>query len=142
MKTLRLLPLVFLCACASYQTASVKLPDGFVVKAQLADTPQKTERGLMHRKKMAQNAGMLFIFEQNDPRVFWMKNTLISLDIIFVLEDKTVHSVAARVPRSYVYTPDHQVAYVQGFGKYVLELNAGAAAAHGIEAGSKLDFDL
>jgi len=140
-KLILLLPFI-LCACGGYQNVKVTLPDGFVVKAELADTPQKAEKGLMFRDKLAADRGMLFVFEENDNRVFWMKNTFINLDIIFINADRTVNSVAANVPRSYSYTPDHQVAYVQGYGKYVLELAADSARRHNIIPGAILKFDL
>ena len=131
--------LLLLCACGG-QKIPLTLPDGFIVKAEIADTPAKTEKGLMYRKSLAQDGGMLFIFEEEGPRVFWMKNTFIDLDMIFIAADGTVNSVAANVPRSYSYTPDHQVAYVPGRAKYVLELAAGSAGKHNIEEGSKIEF--
>lgn len=143
MKKLLILSAVFfLCACGEYKKTTVTLPDGFKVKAEISDTPQKTEKGLMHRKELAENKGMLFIFDRPGPRVFWMKNTLISLDIIFINADKTVYSIAHNVPRSYVYTPDNQVAYVQGFGQYVLEAPAGTARKHNITEGSPIEFNI
>lgn len=96
----------------------------------------------MFRKELAPSKGMLFVFEQDEPRMFWMKNTLIDLDMIFINSDGTVNNVAANVPRSYVYTPDSQVAYRGGFGKYVLELAAGSAKKHNIEQGSQIKFKL
>jgi len=142
MKKLLFLSLLLLWGCGEYKKTTITLPDGFKVIAEIADTPQKSEKGLMHREKLPADRGMLFIFETSAPRQFWMKNTLISLDIIFINSDRTVYSVAANVPRSYVYTPDHQVAHVRGFGKYVLEVPAGTAARHGIKEGSLIAFDL
>ena len=140
MMKLFILPLLLLlCACDG-QKIPVTLPDGFVVKAEIADTPEKAEKGLMFRESLAEDAGMLFIFEDEAQRAFWMKNTFINLDIIFIAADGTVNFAAANVPRSYSYTPDHQVAYVQGHGKYVLELAAGSAKKHNIEKGSKIKF--
>ena len=136
-----LLPLLF-CACGGYEKVNIILPDGFVIAAEIADTPEKAEKGLMFREKLPENEGMIFIFEENAKRIFWMKNTFVNLDIIFINADRTVHSVADNVPRSYSYTPDHQVAYVQGYGKYVLELAAGSARKHNINPGDILRFEL
>ena len=133
--------LLLLCACGGVKVP-LTLPDGFIVKAEIADTPAKAEKGLMFRKSLAENGGMLFIFEEEAPRVFWMKNTFIDLDMIFIDADGVVTSVAANVPRSYSYTPDHKVAYVPGRGRYVLELAAGGAKKHNIEEGSKIEFKL
>ncbi|MDR0734344.1 MAG: DUF192 domain-containing protein [Elusimicrobiota bacterium] len=134
--------LCVLCACGGYKKTAITLPDGFVIKAEIADTAQKAERGLMFREYLAEDSGMLFVFEEEEPRVFWMKNTFIDLDIIFINADGSVYSVAAGVPRSYSYTPEHQVAYVPGYGRYVLELAAGGARRHKITEGSKIKFEL
>ena len=87
-----------------------------------------------------ENKGMLFVFNQEEEQAFWMKNTLIDLDIIFIGADKKVNSVEPEVPHSYTYTPDDEVAYSLGYGQYVLELPSGASAKHGIKTGSKLHF--
>lgn len=132
--------MMFLTGCVHKPTVAITLPDGFVVSAAVADTPEKHARGLMFVKDLPENAGMLFVFEQEEPQSFWMKNTLIDLDIIFIGADKKVTSVAHQVPHSYTYTPDSEVAYADGYGKYVLELPAKAAARHGIVTGTPLQF--
>ena len=131
----------FLCGCGP-KTTDIILPDGFIVKAELAVTPEETERGLMYRTELPEGSGMLFVFDSDEPRYFWMKNTLIDLDIIFITSDLKVFSYAANVPHSYVYTPDNQVATAGGFGQYVLELPAGSVKKHDIKEGSALEFYL
>ena len=133
---------VFLGACAQPAIVTVTLPDGFKVSARVADTPQTQEKGLMFVTELPENEGMLFVFEEEDELVFWMKNTLIDLDMIFIDGEKTVTSVAAEMPHSYTYTPDDQVAYASGWGKYVLELTAKTAARHNVKEGTKLSFSL
>ena len=133
---------LFLCACGGYETVTVTLPDGFAVKARLADTPEKQEKGLMFVTELPETEGMLFAFEQEEDQAFWMKNTLIDLDIIFIGADKKVTFVADEMPHSYTYTPDDQVAYAVGYGQYVLELPAKAAAKHGVVQGAELKFEL
>lgn len=132
--------LLSVCACENYKTIPVTLPDGFVVNARVADTPAKQERGLMFVKNLPENEGMIFIFDQDEEQAFWMKNTLIDLDMVFIGSDKNVTSVAAEVPHSYTYTPDNEVAYALGQGQYVLELAAQTAAKHGVVPGMQLDF--
>ena len=110
--------------------------------ARVADTPAKQERGLMYVTNLPENQGMLFAFEQNQELAFWMKNTLIDLDMVFIDADKTVTSVAAEVPHSYTYTPDDEVAYALGYGAYVLELASKTAQHHQVTPGSKLQFNL
>ena len=130
-----------LWACAP-KPVTVTLPDGFEVAAQLADTPAKQEKGLMFVTHLPENEGMLFVFDQESAQAFWMKNTLIDLDMVFISADKTVTSVAAQMPHSYTYTPDNEVAYTEGWGQYVLELAAKTAARHGVTPGSKIEFSL
>lgn len=137
-----LLAAFLLCACAKYQTVSVTLPDGFTVKARVADTPEKKEKGLMFVKHLPENEGMLFVSETDEIQQFWMKNTLINLDIVFIQNDKTVSSVASDVEHTYTYTPDYEVPQAVGLGRYVLELPARTAAKHGVEPGAQLAFTL
>lgn len=132
--------LICLGACAHYKTIPLTLPDGFVVQARVADTPRKQERGLMFVKNLPENQGMIFIFDQEQEQLFWMKNTLIDLDMVFVDSAKTVTGVAPEVPHSYTYTPDSEVATAQGYGQYVVELAAQTAAKHGVVPGAKLNF--
>ena len=136
-----LLASLFVAACGGYQTVSITLPDGFVVNALVADTPQKQEKGLMFVKDLPENKGMLFVFNQEEEQAFWMKNTLIDLDIVFIGPDKRVTSVAEQVPHSYTYTPDSDVARALGQGQYVLELAAKTAAGHGVKPGAQLSFE-
>ena len=127
-------------ACKNYQNIPVTLPDGFVVSTRVADTPDKQERGLMFVKNLPENEGMIFIFDQDKELTFWMKNTLIDLDMVFIDSNKIVTSVAAQVPHSYTYTPDNEVAYALGYGQYVLELSSQTAQKHRVKPGEKLVF--
>lgn len=131
-----------LAACSAQPTVKVTLPDGFVVSAKVADTPKTREKGLMFVTELPENQGMLFVFDEEDDLLFWMKNTLIDLDMVFIGADKKVTSVADQVPHSYVYTPDEDVARAWGQGKYVLELASKTAARHGVETGTQLQFTL
>ncbi|MCR5505149.1 MAG: DUF192 domain-containing protein, partial [Elusimicrobiaceae bacterium] len=74
-------------ACSKAKTLPVVLPDGFEVKAELALTKEETTNGLMKRETLPENAGMLFVFEKEDIHYFWMKNTFINLDMLFIGED-------------------------------------------------------
>ena len=132
--------LLGLSACSQYQTIAITLPDGFVVNALVADTPTKQERGLMFVTELPENQGMIFVFDKDQEQLFWMKNTLIDLDMVFITSDKTVTRVAAEVPHSYTYTPDEEVAQEWGYGKYVVELASKTAQKHGVIPGSKILF--
>ncbi len=129
-----------LCACGQHATTPVTLPDGFTLNARVADTPEKIEKGLMFVTKLPEGDGMLFLMDEEEEQAFWMKNTLIDLDIIFIGADHVVNQAHEYVPHSYTYTPDAEVAVVYGFGQYVLELPAGSISRHGIVPGSKVLF--
>lgn len=83
--------------------------------------------------------GMLFVFAPPE-RVqgFWMKNTLVALDMVFVTTAGRVSTVAADIPPTPAGTPDADVARREGLGQFVIELAAGDAARHGIVRGTKL----
>jgi uncharacterized membrane protein (UPF0127 family) len=143
-KGISLLCLLFLLAtaCKNAESASVSFPDGFSVRAQVARSPEQLERGLMFRDKLGYDEGMLFVLGEDAARAFWMKNTFIPLDIIFIDRQKNVSSVSKNMPRSYKSTPHEQVAIARGRGSYVLEVAAGTADAHNLKAGDILDFNL
>ena len=104
-------------------------------EVEIADTDAAREHGLMDRRKMAADHGMLFEFPSRGPVTFWMKDTYISLDMIFIDEDGTVRHVAERAkPLSEALIPSE--ASVTG----VLELNAGQAEAIRLKPGDKVRF--
>jgi uncharacterized membrane protein (UPF0127 family) len=102
-------------------------------KVEIAGDHASQEKGLMYRKKMAANAGMLFDFHTTVMTSFWMKNTLLPLDIIFIRSDGAVSSIAAHaVPLSETPIPSSEPI------RAVLELNAGRAAEIGMAPGDKV----
>jgi uncharacterized protein len=107
---------------------------------ELARTPDNMERGLMYRKSLAQNAGMLFIFEESGAYSFWMKNTLIPLDIIWINQDKEVVFISENT-QPCIKEPCQVITPSGGAAKYVLELNAGTAEKIGLKESSVLEFD-
>lgn len=115
----------------------VDAPNGSLQLA-VARTRTEREHGLMFVTLLQPHAGMLFAFVADEPREFWMKNTLIPLDMVFVDANGVVTSIAARVPASTPKTSDLDVARRSGRGKYVIELRAGDAAASGLAAGTHL----
>ncbi|MBI3551352.1 MAG: DUF192 domain-containing protein [Elusimicrobia bacterium] len=119
---------------------TLDFPDGKRIVADVVDTPVERERGLMFRKKLPKDYGMLFVFSRELPMTFWMKNTLVSLDIVFIGADKKVTKVHERVKASTEKTPDEDVARVGGPAQFVLELPAGAAARHRLKEGEPLAF--
>jgi len=119
-------------------SAELTLPDGYRVKTELALTPEAQERGLMFRKSLAADRGMLFVFADPGEKSFWMKNTLIDLDMVFLDSGLKVLRVFHRVPRSREDQPESEVARASAPASLVLELPAGASRAHRVKPGSKL----
>jgi uncharacterized membrane protein (UPF0127 family) len=122
--------------------AALTFPDGKTIKANVVDTPQSREIGMMCLTKLRSDYGMLFVFPQEMDLNFWMKNTLVGLDMVWIGADKKVTVVHADMPKSTVDTPDDKVAVAGGRGQYVLELPAGAAARRKLKAGDALKFDV
>jgi len=97
---------------------------------ELATTQAQRQQGLMYRRKMARDAGMLFDYGRTQPAAMWMKNTFIPLDMLFIDEDGRIVRVAQRtVPHSLVVVSSGEPV------RAVLELNGGSAARFGIKPG-------
>ena len=109
------------------------------VLLRVANTPVTREYGLMCVRALPPRTGMIFVFTDEQPLDFWMKNTLIPLDMVFVDHRGVVTSVAANVPATSAQTPGENT-HRMGIGHYVLELAAGEAAPDGIAAGVRLDL--
>jgi len=102
---------------------------------EVAENDAERMRGLMDRYNLPENAGMLFIFEKDEPRSFWMKNTFISLDIIYINSNKEIVSIQKYTqPKTTSSIPSEKPAM------YVLEVNAGFTDSHGIKPGDKIEF--
>ena len=134
------------CACASGSPERAAAPGARVVfetragavhavTVEVAHTEAERARGLMNRPSLAPDAGMLFVFEQAGPHAFWMKNTLIPLDMIFVGEDGRVTGVVARAVPG-----DLTARSAGGPSRYVVEVNGGWAEAHGVSPGDPVRF--
>ena len=102
-------------------------------RIEIARTPRQHAQGLMYRRELAPDAGMLFVFDRPERAAFWMKNTYIPLDMVFIAPDGRIESIRQRtVPLS--LTP------VRSRGKVlaVLELNSGTASHLGIKPGDEV----
>lgn len=114
--------------------------NGKSVTAELAVTDEERARGLMFREKILPDQGMLFVFEREDLHSFWMKNTLVPLDMLWLDSQRRVIHIAANVPPC---REDPCPSYgPESPARYVLELRAGGAAANGIKTGDQLQFVL
>jgi uncharacterized protein len=104
-------------------------------RVELARTPEQQAKGLMFRTSMGPDEGMLFPFDPPRGASFWMRNTVIPLDLIFVGTDGRVLNIAANaIPYDETPLTSH------GTAKAVLELNGGRAAELGIVAGDKVEW--
>lgn len=126
-------PAVAWAACAP-GVVELKGPQGVArFSVELADTPASRSRGLMFRERLAVSAGMLFIYDQPTHAAFWMKNTLIPLDMIFADATGTVQRVHANA------IPHDETAIDGGPDVIaVLEINGGLARRLGIRPGTVL----
>jgi uncharacterized membrane protein (UPF0127 family) len=106
------------------------------VSAEVVATPDTIERGLMYRAHLPPDDGMLFLMGAERQQVFWMHNTLIPLDMIFIGKDMKVAGVVANAAPQ---TDDRRS--VDALSLYVLEVNGGWAAAHGVAAGAAVRFE-
>lgn len=118
----------------------ITIPGGIMIHAELADTPQKRAEGLMYREHLGADRGMLFTFLQAQPWTFWMKNTKIPLDIIWMNEKKQIVHIEQNVPIC-TRTDDSCPQYrPNDESLYVLELAGGRAESLKLQRGSKLQF--
>jgi uncharacterized protein len=108
------------------------------LRLEVARTDPQREHGLMDRTSLPAHTGMLFVFEKDGPVTFWMKDTLVPLDMVFVAADGTVRSIAAKVAPAPLSEPDATIPLEPGVGKYVIELPSGEAARDGIKPGTRL----
>ena len=133
-----LVVLFALLGCARGPCVSIVGADGkprATVAVEVASTGPQREVGLMFRKHLDDNAGMIFVFPDAAPRNFWMHNTPIPLDMIFADSKGVVTGIVANAePYS------DKLLGVAGNAEYVLEVNGGFCAKNGIKPGDKMDF--
>lgn len=121
--------------CRMYRVRAPKV----LLSLAVATNQKDRERGLMEVRVLPRDVGMIFSFVGGDDmRLFWMKDTVIPLDMVFVRADGTVSSVARNVPATTQDTPNARVARRYGAGQFVIELNAGEAERAGLTPGVRL----
>ena len=132
--------------CPKDPTGNLKLPLGKItfldatgspqVDVELARDDASRERGLMYRRSMPESRGMLFSWQDERVRNFWMHNTCIPLDMLYVTQEGIIAGILEQVP-----TLNDAPRGVQCPVAHVLELNAGWARAHGVKPGMKLKIE-
>ncbi len=117
----------------------VIFPDGWTVRVEIANDDDLRAQGLMYRDHLAPDSGMLFLFAQDGEYPFWMKNTRIPLDMIWIDATQRVAAVHFEVPPCKAdpcpsYPPNARA-------RYVLEVAGNEARKHGVKAGDQLRFE-
>jgi len=124
-------------ACATEPRVVLHTARGDVpVTVEIAATAERRSLGLMYRKDLGAEAGMLFVFDETAPLTFWMKNTPLPLDMIFIGEDRRVVGI---VKDAVPFTTTSRS--VGKPSRYVLEVNAGFGARHGVANGDTVSFE-
>ena len=125
-------------ACQAEPRVSITTQAGqqieFVV--EIADTPSKRAMGLQYRRDLAAHRGMLFLFPVEGRQSFWMKNTPLPLDMIFINRER---KIAGIVERTVPFSLDSRS--VNAPSQYVLEINGGLSERHGIKVGDPVRFE-
>ncbi len=115
---------------------SVMFAENLRVAVEIADTPQLRAAGLMHRDRLEARQGMLFVYPEQIQQGVWMKNTLLALDVLFLSEHGQVVAVLQNLPPC-----PHEPCPIYTSGvpaRYMLEVQAGFAAKHGIKTGREV----
>lgn len=141
MKEFRLILLLLLLGFAplscsknsDLQTQVIRI-NQWEVTVETADTLESQEKGLMGRESLDENRGMLFVYDRDAKKSFWMKNTTIPLSIAYIAADGTIREIYDMEPLS-TRTVDSRYSV-----RYALEVNQGAFERHGINAGDKVEF--
>jgi uncharacterized membrane protein (UPF0127 family) len=110
-------------------------PRKLVFHVEVAVTPEQQERGLMYRDHLSTDSGMLFVSERPRHHTFWMKNTLIPLDMIFIGADRKIVGIVQNAEPQTLTERS-----VAGLSQYVLEIGGGLSAQLGIQAGQQVEL--
>ena len=124
-------------ACQAQPRVSIVTREGLetAFTVEIADTPAKRELGLQYRRELADDRGMIFLFPKEGRQTFWMKNTPIPLDMIFISADNVIVGI---VENTTPFSLDSR--FVSGRSRYVLEINGGLSRRHGFNSGDRVRF--
>ena len=119
--------------------ATIQFPDSDTsLNVEVAETPSEREKGLMYRDKLDIENGMLFVFPDEDYRGFWMKNTLIPLDIIFVDKERQIINIEEAYPEPNTSEENLKTYRSDRPAKYVIETNSSFTERRNIEEGDRV----
>lgn len=130
-----LLVLVGLFIFLSDKNSNYVLINGKKIKVEIADSELEREKGLMYRESLDENSGMLFIFPDSKTRGFWMKNTLIPLDILFIDDSLKIVDIKTAIP---CYSEPCAIYTSNLPAKYVLEVNSGFSKHNNLSIGERI----
>lgn len=128
-------------AVQSAPVSRVIFPDNFAISVEIAADDPTREQGLMFRDHLADDKGMIFLFAKKDVYPFWMKNTLIPLDMVWIDEAKKVVTIARDVPPCKADPCPSYPANGPAPARYVLETAAGVTAKHHLEVGNTVRME-
>jgi hypothetical protein len=131
---------VVISSPAAENFVQIYFPDGKAITAEMAVSPEERAQGLMFRQSIASNQGMLFVFEREGFYSFWMKNMLISIDILWLDKDKHIVHIEPCVPPCEKTPCPSYISKISAL--YVLELEAGSVEKRGLKMYDRLDFVL
>jgi uncharacterized protein len=118
--------------------AEVRFPSGRLFVAEIADTPRRQQEGYMFRRQVGEDEGMVFVFPHADSHPFWMKNTLVPLDMIWMDDEFTVIYLQPSAPPCKADPcPNYGTLRV---ARYVLEVRGGTASGEGLKVGDRLQI--
>lgn len=125
-------------ACQAEPKVMITTKEGRTVSfaVEIADTPSKREMGLQYRRDLAADRGMIFLFPAESQQSFWMKNTPLPLDMIFINGDRKIVGI---VEQTVPFSLDPRS--VSAPSQFVLEINGGLSKRHGIKAGDAVRFE-
>jgi len=132
-----LLSMLFISGCSGDSLEKTVLDvAGVQLKVEIADTPEERNQGLMFRKSLGDDEGMIFVFEKESKVSFWMKNTEIPLSIAFIAADGAIRQIEDMEPRSLASVPSYRNVL------YALEVNQGWFEENGVSPGGMVDISV
>ena len=129
--------LLWAAACQAQPKVIIQTKENreLTFQVDVADTPAKRELGLQYRRDLAADRGMIFLFPSESHHSFWMKNTPIPLDMIFISSDQKIVGI---VERAVPFSTDSRS--VPAASQFVLEINGGLAGQYGVKVGDSIRF--
>jgi uncharacterized membrane protein (UPF0127 family) len=129
--------LLWAAACQAQPKVIIQTKENreLTFQVDVADTPAKRELGLQYRRDLAADRGMIFLFPSESNHSFWMKNTPIPLDMIFISRDQKIVGI---VERAVPFSTDSRS--VPAASQFVLEINGGLAGHYGVKVGDSIRF--